>query len=527
MADIEITAIGGTSLNGKRYIGISRNDDCAWLAVTALAGYGNDIARKLMDRGIAVFGRRQIDAACNAAAEVSDFPALPIVDGPGWNGGYFALPDGTVFKPPKAQPPIVAFETLLGKCDSAGSLDGWLNGVAKPCVGQPLPIFVIALAFAPPLLRLSGIRANFGFELVGRKGTGKSTLQQLGSSVIGPILSPAYWITFNSTPNAFEQQLAIHNDLAMFVEEAALFLADQPTQRRAAAFQALAFQISNGRDKARFGSPSSADYRVAYLSSSNERLASLTGSNTDTARAAEDRLITLEIPQANSFGVFESVPRYYDSSSEFARSLTKAAEENYGHAMRCYLKHLVKKRADDEEKLRKHIAKLMQKFRERARVDRNDGSAMRVADAFGIIYAAGALARRWRCLPKEWAIGPAILTCYQEYRYQPVPQLTFAERLQAIASAEGTLDLSAASSPKPKAIKNAKVFVWAGRHGRELLVRPTAIELVIPDWRSVRRTDEVRRVSVREAGHAQTKRRLHRDLNPERMFVFRLGEGAD
>lgn len=516
---------GATSLKGKRYIEVHCNGKVALLKQVDLIGSPRDIFFKLALRGMAIIGRQRQETVIQEASAVDDWPERPIIDEPGWNGAYFTLPDGSTFGPRRAAQPILAFDPQVGKCANAGTLAAWLQGVAAPCIGQPVPMFALAFAFAPPLLRFSEIPHNFGFELVGAKGTGKSTLQMLAASVVGPTNAgqgQAYWTTFHATLNRLDHEFTAHSDLPMIIDEAALLLADQSKRARAAAFQALAFQVSTGSGKARLGTLDISTYRTVYLISTNERLADLTGSNTETARAAEDRLITLEIPPLAPYGVFERVPTGYPSSSHFARALTDAAARNHGHAMQHFLKRLVKERARDEDRLRRRIAHLLDQFRQRAAIDPNDGSAVRVASAFGLVYAAGALAKKWGCLPAEWHIGPAILHCYQRYRYTPTARPSFSERLCAAASANTTVKLKSKRLPTPDLLQRADTFVHRGRYGRELLVRAEAIERVFPQWRSIRRSDEVKRLLINEGGRQQTKRRLHPTMDPVRFFVFKL-----
>ena len=102
----------------------------------------------------------------------------------------------------------------------------------------------------------------------------------------------------------------------------------------------------------------------------------------------------------------------FAGSAEYANALTRAAEQNHGHAIRKFLKQLVRARAKDDAALRAWIASRVNGFVEKANIDPNDGSAFRVAEAFGLVYAAGRLAQQYGVLPDCLAVGPAVLTCY-------------------------------------------------------------------------------------------------------------------
>ena len=75
------------------------------------------------------------------------------------------------------------------------------------------------------LVWLTSRVGSFGFELVGEKGIGKSTLQYLMSSVLGGAIQGAdgnYWVTLDTTVNALEDTMAEHSDLPIIFDEAGL-----------------------------------------------------------------------------------------------------------------------------------------------------------------------------------------------------------------------------------------------------------------------------------------------------------------
>lgn len=324
----------------------------------------------------------------------------------GWNGQHFALPDGTVFSPSGAQQPDIVFQRIPRRCSPRGTFKGWKRKVARRLAGQALAEFVLCLAFAAPLLALTNRVGNFGFELVGGKGTGKSSLQQLMSSVLGALQGEDghYWVSFDATPNALEQSMAGFSDLPLILEEANLFVAGETARTRGNNFKALAFRLGGGSEKARFDQGQPKEFRLIFLTSSNERLAKLMNINSEAARAAEDRLITLPI-EGRPHGVLDFVPSGTANASQFIADLVAAADAHHGHAIRRFLSHLVQERADDERRLRAEIVRRMASFREKAGVDPNAGSAVRVADAFGLVFAAGALAKRYGALPRAFRTG--------------------------------------------------------------------------------------------------------------------------
>lgn len=527
MQSYEIKAEGVLALSGTKWIQVTERDKCAFLRLTDCSSQAG--ARALLaQRGIAVTSTSKANRLFEQIDQISEYSASPLVDHSGWNGEHFVLPDGTVISPSSVRKPVVVFETDQGKCQKSGSFKAWKRNVAEPLTGQVIPMFAVMLAFMPPLLRLSSRTGNFGFELVGPPGIGKTTVQLIASSVLGGIGraddGSCYWTTFNSTLNHLESVMEIHSDLPMFIEEASLFLADESPAKRAAAFKAFAFRIGGGKDKERLNSPAGRTHRVSYLSSSNQTLASLIGEDTDVARAAGDRLITLELERNGGLGIFSKLPEGFQSTSAMARALIDAASTNHGHAIRKYLRPLVDGRANDEAGIRCRIAKLVQQFTERAGVDPNDGSAMRVAEAFGLVYAAGVIAQEFGVIPESWKCGSAVLRCYRHFRVGYSPPISFEDMLSALAAAPDALHLGNGDKHKPSAIDAAEVVVRHANGMIEIIISKDAIHKRLPAWRLQRRRPDVIALLQKERGRQTIKRKLHKSLPARRVYSFLLPE---
>lgn len=517
---------GATSLSGVKWVLIETSGKRAQVPYKDFGGPFNLVKGKLADQGIILASKKKTDSFLEKVEDLTHFPVKPLIDRSGWNGDHFAMPDGTIISPTGASAPIRVFEPTFNKSSAQGSLRKWKRRVAVPLTDHAIAMFVFMLAFMPPLLRLSGRDDNVGFELVGPGGTGKSTLQLLMSSILGGIgrgSDGSYHITFDTTLNALEEQMAIHADLPIIIEEANLYMAGASSSVRRNAYKAFVFKMSGGREKGRFGSAASGEYRFSYLSSSNEPLADLIGQNSDVAKAAGDRLITLQLDPRRPHGVFDHLPNGVGSGSEFANRLTNAAALHHGRAIRRYLQRLVQARADDEKGLRAEIQKHMAHFREKAGVDLNNGSAVRVADAFGLVYGAGKLAQKYGALPRHWKCGPAVLTCYREHRLTPASRMTFNERLAALAEAADTVHLGGnRPEPRPEAVAAASVFVNERSARRELLIRSKRIEEILGDWKSLRRLPEVLQTLIRDGGRKTVKRRLGGEETTERVYCFTL-----
>ncbi len=343
------------SLSGQKYLIVMQDETSVPVPLVVFTGSTGSISAHLAARDIHIIGSDMMNRFMKEVAGQRHFEETNLADHVGWNGPHFILPDGSAISPSKSDPVIVGIDVAEGKCSQAGTLKAWKRRVAKLLSNQPIGEFALMLPFMPPLLRLTSRADNFGFELVGRKGVGKSTAQYLASSVIGsPIRGdhPPYWSTWDTTLNAIEEVMPLYSDLLMINEEAALFFADESKSKRASVFKAFAFKAAAGSTKRRMGGKEpTSGHRFSYLSSSNVSLMGLLGDDSELSSAAADRLITISIPPDRPHGLFDFVPDEYKSGSEFAGVLISAAIQNHGKPFRKYLSGLVQAKAADEASL--------------------------------------------------------------------------------------------------------------------------------------------------------------------------------
>lgn len=412
----DITAAGFTSSRGDKWVRLKRGAEQACVPLRHFHGNCKSALDRLAEKEFCVIGAAATRSLIDHVAALHDFPPMPCIEQVGWNGSCFALPDGTVFAPDGDATGEVLIDPIPERCTARGTLKGWKRDVASPLAGQSIPIFALCFAYTAPILSIAKRSGNFGFEIVGGKGAGKSTVQQLASSVLGGVIQGEdghYWQTFDTTLTALDNAMAGHSDLPMILEEANLFFAGSSNRVRADNFLAVAFRLANGTEKARHGTAPLREFRFVYLTSSNEPLANLIGIDSASAAAAKGRLITIPIASARRHGVFDHIPTTFASGGEFAAAVIAAADMHHGVSIRKFLPLLVEARATDEGALRGDIERWVTSFVTKAKVDRNDGSATRVAEAFGLVYAASKLAIRYKALPASLRCGPAILACYK------------------------------------------------------------------------------------------------------------------
>jgi len=520
---------GILSQSGRKWINITSDEANVLVPFAEFHGAAKTAIDRLGARGFILPGPKRVQSLVEQVTRVRDFAPADVVEKVGWNGSHFALPDGTVFSPPGSVVPILAFNRIGGRCSERGDFRKWRRRVARRLAGQSLPEFSMSLAFTPPLLALTNRVGNFGFELVGVKGTGKSRLQQLVSSALGGAIQGEdghYWVSFDATPNALEQMMEGFGDLLLVLEEANLFLAGETPRVRGNAFKALAFRMGNGSSKARFDQAVQRETRLLLLSSSNEPLAELIGIGSEAARAAEDRLITIPIFENRAHGVFDFIPEKYPNGDAFIAELIANADEHHGHAIRHFLRSLVADRARNESALRARIADLVVEFRTRAKVDPGKGSIVRVADAFGLVYAAGVLAKGYGILPTEYRPGASALACYQMHRAKEQTFPSLRDQLSAAIDREDVIDLGAGKIPELSEEQRTCALAFIRRRGEtELWVRPEKVGQLVRNWNSIKSNSDVSDLLRREGHQRKVKRPIGPGGKPMRVYCFVLGSG--
>jgi hypothetical protein len=491
---------------------------------------GSDAQRRLADCGMVIIGGEWAPVR-DAVPKLRRFPPRPLVECPGWSGEHFALADGRVFSPTGSDGPIVLFATDKLKCLKAGSPTGWKGGICRPLAGQQLCVFMMCAVFAAPLLNFTDRSDNFGFEIVGEPGVGKSTLQQLMATVAGgasPSSPGHYWVDCQTTANALEPTMMAHSDQPLIMEEAALYAAGESNASRGSNMNELAFKLARGSSKARLGGGQQTEHRLVYILSSNRSLAEvLAGRHRAEATAASDRLITLRLSEDRQFGIFDYIPAEYPSASAFAEALKATAAEHYGHAFPRFIRLLVARRSRDEGQLRRWIRSRLEEFRRAVAADLDDGSALRVVDSFGLCYVAGRLAQRFKILPVSFDCLRAAVTCYNLHREEARPLLQLPRRLSWLAQLDGVVDLD---SGRPRLTDSqlhaVTAFLRTTRQGRrEILFTQTSRDRFFPDFEALKRDPENTQWFKSEKGRDTARRFIREGGKKDPVYRFYLPPG--
>jgi|GEM_PF-1141422 len=527
-----VNVVGGTAPDGTPWVNMSAPDGGTdvWLPLDELSDDAAPAKRRMRNAQLFLF-KEDLSKALDSARSVTAFPPLPLIAAPGWSGPHFALPSGEVFSPDGIAETIVLFEPDRVTCAASGSKD-WLKGAKRIGKGQPIVTYALMIPFAGPVLQLSRVRENIGFELSGPKGVGKSTLQHLATSVMGPALEPAgknYWITANTTMNALEAEMPRHSDSVMVIEELSVMYASDSDKARANHMREFAFRMAQGTAKGRYQEAKQAPARFVWLTSTNDPLAALLGKyGGDAAEAASDRLLALPIGRNRKHGIFKApLPKGCATGEDAARAIADLVADNYGKPIRHFLRRLVKERAKDEAGLRAKIEAFILEFRDAVGVDGNVGSEARVADAFGLVYAAGRLAQCYGALPGKLDCLAAARKCYRINRKSMGAEVSNVERLQRLAKRKGVvcIDLEDCSKAYRKRLAAAPALIRIGEGGkRELLLSPEQFERAFPGRKALLEDTAVKKLMRHDKGRTTIKVQVIHSGKHKRYRCFNLSE---
>jgi hypothetical protein len=478
--------------------------------------------------GIHLF-KEDLARALEQGRNVSSFPPMALIERPGWAKPYFTLLSGDVFSPGGAAEAVVLFEADSFKCAAAGDRT-WLQGVLRLARGQPIVSFALMIAFAGPILELSRVRENPGFEFSGPKGRGKTTLLHLAASVWGPAVGPAgqnYWVTANSTINAMEAELPRHGDSLLALEEMSAMHAGESAKARANHMREFIFRMAQGTIKARYGVAKERPVRVVWIATTNDPAATLLGDcGGDAADAAGDRLLAIPISGKRKRGVFQQrLPAGCETGEDAALAISELVADHHGKPIRCFLKALVAARAEDDAALRSQIEAFILEFRDAVGVDGNVGSEARVADSFGLVYAAGKLAQAYGALPAQLDCLRAATYCHRINRKSVGAAVSNVQRLERLAKRKGVvvIDLTDKSDDYRQRLAAAPAEILIGEDGkRELLLSKEAVERAFRTPKALFADTAVSELMRHDVGRNTIKVRLIHDGKLVRRHCFRL-----
>lgn len=370
-----------------------------------LAGRGDELLKELLDMGLAFNYHKRAQIAAYISSVTPDkkiWTAAQV----GWfdDSNSFVLPDATLGK---------GADDILFQAESnhhqeygtAGTLEAWRKQVAALCLGNPLLMFTVSVAFAGALLKPCNMD-GVGFHIFGESSRGKTTGLKLAASVWGHW--EKYKRVWKATANGLEGAAALFNDGLLTLDE----IGDGDPKEISDAL----YLLGNGSGKQRANVLGNAKavktWRVAVLSNGEKTIEAHLSQKGLTMKAGQ-LVRFLQLPLFGQHGAFDALHGYADGRG-FADAIVKNAAQHYGTAGR----HWLEKLTDDPDTLATCSSQLddaLKRFA--AQFGGLTPQEARAAKAFALVGLAGELATDYGVT--GWQNGAAFdaaLNCFGHWR---------------------------------------------------------------------------------------------------------------
>jgi putative DNA primase/helicase len=366
------------------------------MPASLLQGDGLDVRRELAHGGLhiapGVKARNLLTAYLQTApVEVRARSVRKL----GWHDGVYVTATGVYGASVDERPVFQNEATLLPESSATGTADEWRTEVASLAQGNSRLTFSICVAFAAPLLELTGEDSG-GFHLRGSSSAGKTTALRLAASVYG---SPTKYVrTWRATSNGLEGIAAVHNDGLLVLDELHQIDPQQAGE--------TAYMLANGQGKARASRTGTArtaqSWRLLFLSSGEQSLSARLASIGKSSTAGQEvRLADIPADAERGMGIVEEL-HGMASSAELIARLTEGFSQFHGAVGRSWLELLARDRSELLGSLRENLDAVTAEL---LGADAS-GQVRRVARRFALAALAGDLAGGYGLT--GWPAGEAL-----------------------------------------------------------------------------------------------------------------------
>ncbi|OND85580.1 DUF927 domain-containing protein [Burkholderia pseudomallei] len=311
----------------------------------------------------------------------------------GWHDGAFVLPDEVI----GADDVWFQAAGRTAPYGTAGTPEGWKQGVAAVAHGNPLLMLSISAAFAGVLLEPLCIDGA-GLHIYGDSSTGKTTALVAGISVWGGRSFRRQW---RATANGLEGAGTMHTDTLLALDEIG--------ECAPRDLYEAAYALANGTGKSRANkhgeARKAAQWRVFVLSTGETTIAARIEAGGIEAKAGQGLRI-LDVPVSGRYGLFDDL-RGADSGARLSDALRDAAARHYGHAGRQFVLRMASERGTGME-LSERLADLLTHF------DAPDGQERRAARVLAVAALAGELAIEFDIV--DWPHGAPTQAAIRAFR---------------------------------------------------------------------------------------------------------------
>lgn len=489
--------------SGCRYVCVEADNGSAILPYEKFNLANTRLAADLAAGGLPLFAKEDLEVIVRQVRVMPHFAEGLVVEHPGWNGRSFVQHDGTV--PGKdGTAPEVLFARQPGHIKPCGTLDEWHRQVAEPLADHPIAAFALMSMFLPPVQRFMPQVGNLTFELVGDGSTGKSTVQQLAASAVGPL---DYGHGLREVMGDVEGTRRLARDYPLMVDHVGPALLTASKARKAEIFAAVTYDLMRGPGG-----------RVTWLSG-RRPLREACG-----MASAEDSIVTLHVQADAAHSVFRSVPEGFASCPAFAESLIAAASSHHGVAFPHFLSRLRDELRRDHAEVERRLARSHVRFLREANVLGDNGHEYRVASAFAAVFAAGYRARVFKALPGRFPCMDIALAAFEHYRRSEAAHVPFLGRLEELIASGKIVTIMQGADPAAQAhvVKAALGTLTMKANNRIVRVTQTNIKAAFPDWDRIKATDEVRALLKLDGKNLAVWGKLAPDMERVRLFQFGL-----
>ena len=264
----------------------------------------------------------------------------------GWTNdeceGFVLGNEEVTMKEVKFNPPSTPTASLFPSFEPKGTLEEWKNTVNfYNRENFELHQFVLGTSFGSPLMKFSPINCAALHIYSKESGVGKTTAMIAGASVWG---SPEDLImherdTYNTKMNRGE----IYHNLPMYMDEL--------TNTSGKELSNLAYQLTGGRQRGRMSASSNVE---RHRGEAWKLLAVTTGNTSMVERIS----IIKAMPKAEAQRILECrVSRMQFDTKEETDVFSSCLQDNYGHAGKVYIKHVM----ENLDEVRKLIRQVQEK----------------------------------------------------------------------------------------------------------------------------------------------------------------------
>ena len=367
------------------------------------------IAALLEKHGLrCAFGKTAHAALLRCLATIRSDRRLVAVERGGWHGLSYILPNGEQIGSSNVmlRPEAARHDP---SCATAGTLQDWQHNIGRYCVGNSRLALFTSAAFAGPLLDIIS-EPSGGLHLHGESQKGKSTAGFVAGSVSGKGARDGTVHQWRSTANGLEGIAARCSDGCLVLDEI--------SQSEAKEAGEAIYQLANSQGKQRAdrdgGARQRKTWNIIFLSTGELTLQQrMSEANRRSTAGMEIRLINIPSDGGKGIGLFENLHDVTEPG-ELADRLRTAAATCYGTPLRAFLTELVAIREADADGVYHYVKAMRDNFIAANMPAGGDGQVRSVAGRFGLIAAAGEMAREFGILP--WPEDEATRACQRGFR---------------------------------------------------------------------------------------------------------------